>query len=118
MDWLADLGVSWLYVLGVLVALAVPFAVLARLTPCNPGGFWWKDLRGAVTDVLYWLVGPLVGRSVRPLPPEPIKHLGGGLVRGAALRAEEAEQAGRRPALPLRAIAALPRVVGLRVGTR
>ncbi|TML45125.1 MAG: FAD-dependent oxidoreductase [Actinobacteria bacterium] len=61
---------------------------------------------------------PLVGRSVRPLPPEPIKHLGGGLVRGAALRAEEAEQAGRRPALPLRAIAALPRVVGLRVGTR
>ncbi len=61
---------------------------------------------------------PLVNRRVRPLPPEPIKGLGGGLVRGAALRVEEAEQAGRRPALPLRAIAALPRVVGLRVGTR
>jgi glycine/D-amino acid oxidase-like deaminating enzyme len=61
---------------------------------------------------------PLVNRIVRPLPPEPIKGLGGGLVRGAALRVEEAEQAGRRPALPLRAIAALPRVVGLRVGTR
>jgi len=61
---------------------------------------------------------PLVNRRIRPLPPEPIKRLGGGLVRGAALRAEEAEQSGRRPALPLRAIAALPRVVGLRVGTR
>jgi glycine/D-amino acid oxidase-like deaminating enzyme len=61
---------------------------------------------------------PLVNRSVRPLPPEPIKRLGGGLVRGAALRVEEAEQAGRRPALPLRAIAGLPRAVGLRVGTR
>jgi len=61
---------------------------------------------------------PLVNRSVRPLPPEPIKGLGGRLVRGAALRVEEAEQAGHRPALPLRAIAALPRVVGLRVGTR
>jgi glycine/D-amino acid oxidase-like deaminating enzyme len=61
---------------------------------------------------------PLVNRRVRPLPPEPIKGVGGGLVRGAALRVEEAEQAGRRPALPLRAIAALPRVVGLRVGTR
>jgi glycine/D-amino acid oxidase-like deaminating enzyme len=61
---------------------------------------------------------PLVNRSVRRLPPEPIKGVGGGLVRGAALRVEEAEQAGRRPALPLRAIAALPRVVGLRVGTR
>jgi glycine/D-amino acid oxidase-like deaminating enzyme len=61
---------------------------------------------------------PLVNRRIRPLPPEPIKRLGGGLVRGAALRAEEAEQAGHRPALPLRAVAALPRVVGLRVGTR
>jgi len=61
---------------------------------------------------------PLVNRHVRPLPPEPFKRVGGGLVRGAALRVEEAEQAGRRPALPLRAIAALPRAVGLRVGTR
>jgi glycine/D-amino acid oxidase-like deaminating enzyme len=61
---------------------------------------------------------PLVNRDVRPLPPEPLKRLGGGLVRGAALRVEEAEQEGRRPALPLRAIAALPRAVGLRVGTR
>jgi glycine/D-amino acid oxidase-like deaminating enzyme len=61
---------------------------------------------------------PLVNRRVRPLPPEPIKRLGGALVRGAALRVEEAEQAGRRPALPLRAVAALPRAVGLRVGTR
>ena len=61
---------------------------------------------------------PLVNRHVRPLPPEPAKRLGGGLVRGAALRVEEAEQAGRRPAWPLRAVAALPRIVGLRVGTR
>jgi len=61
---------------------------------------------------------PLVNRRVRPLPPEPVKRLGGGLVRGAALRVEEAEQAGRRPAWPLRAVAALPRAVGLRVGTR
>jgi glycine/D-amino acid oxidase-like deaminating enzyme len=61
---------------------------------------------------------PLVNRRVRPLPPEPVKRLGGGLVRGAALRVEEAEQASRRPAWPLRAVAALPRAVGLRVGTR
>jgi glycine/D-amino acid oxidase-like deaminating enzyme len=61
---------------------------------------------------------PLVNRRVRPLPPEPLKGLGGALVRGAALRVEEAEQAGDRPALPLRAVAALPRLVGIRVGTR
>ncbi len=61
---------------------------------------------------------PLVNRTVRPLPPEPVKAWGGALVRGAALRVEEAEQVGRRAALPLRAIAALPRVAGLRIGTR
>jgi glycine/D-amino acid oxidase-like deaminating enzyme len=61
---------------------------------------------------------PLVNRRVRPLPPEPLKALGGALVRGAALRVEEAEEGGRRAALPLRAVAALPRALGLRVGTR
>ena len=61
---------------------------------------------------------PLVNRSVRPLPPEPFKRLGGGLIRGAALRVEEAEQAERRAAAPLRALAGLPRLLGLRVGTR
>ena len=80
------------------------------------GGRILARLALSVEDELTAL--PLVNRSVRPLPPEPIKGVGGGLVRGAALRVEEAEQAGRRPALPLRAIAALPRVVGLRVGTR
>jgi glycine/D-amino acid oxidase-like deaminating enzyme len=61
---------------------------------------------------------PLVNRDVRPLPPEPLKGLGGALVRGAALRVEEAEEAGRAAPLPLRAVASLPRVVGIRVGTR
>jgi glycine/D-amino acid oxidase-like deaminating enzyme len=61
---------------------------------------------------------PLVNRGVRPLPPEPLKRLGGGLVRAAGLRVEEAEQKGRRAALPLRAVATLPRLLGLRVGTR
>jgi len=61
---------------------------------------------------------PLVNRHVRPLPPEPVKRLGGGLVRAAALRLEEAEEDGRRASLPVRAVAALPRLIGLRVGTR
>jgi glycine/D-amino acid oxidase-like deaminating enzyme len=61
---------------------------------------------------------PLVNRSIRALPPEPLKSLGGAVVRGAALRVEEAEEAGRRGAPPLRLIASLPRVLGLRIGTR
>jgi glycine/D-amino acid oxidase-like deaminating enzyme len=61
---------------------------------------------------------PLVNRRVKPLPPEPLKGWGGAVVRGAALRVEEAEEAGRTAPAPLRAVAALPRVLGLRVGTR
>jgi glycine/D-amino acid oxidase-like deaminating enzyme len=61
---------------------------------------------------------PLVNRRMRPLPPEPVKGLGGALIRGASLRVEEAEEGGRRAAAPLRAVAALPRLLGLRVGVR
>ena len=61
---------------------------------------------------------PFVTRRVPKLPPEPIKRLGGGLVRASILACEEAEEAGRRPSLPARAGAALPRVLGLRIGTR
>jgi glycine/D-amino acid oxidase-like deaminating enzyme len=80
------------------------------------GGQILARLALGVEDELTTL--PLVNRRVRPLPLEPLKGLGGALVRGAALRAEEAEEAGDRPALPLRAVAALPRLVGIRVGTR
>jgi hypothetical protein len=65
-----------------------------------------------------WAVLPLVGRRTRGLPPEPIKRLGGGLVRAAALAGEEAEEAGRQPPRLAAAIAALPRLLGLRLGVR
>jgi glycine/D-amino acid oxidase-like deaminating enzyme len=61
---------------------------------------------------------PFVTRRVPKLPPEPIKRLGGGLVRASILAVEEAEEAGRKPSLPARAGAALPRLLRLRIGTR
>jgi glycine/D-amino acid oxidase-like deaminating enzyme len=61
---------------------------------------------------------PLVTRRVPKLPPEPIRRLGGGIVRAAILACEEAEERGGRPSLPARAGAALPRLLGMRVGTR
>jgi glycine/D-amino acid oxidase-like deaminating enzyme len=61
---------------------------------------------------------PLVDRRAPKLPPEPLRRVGGGLVRAAILACEEAEEEGRRPPLPARAGAALPRLLGLRVGTR
>lgn len=66
-----------------------------------------------------WTRLPLANRALRRgLPPEPLKYLGGALVRAAALSVEEAGEAGRRPPPGARAIAALPGLIGVRLGTR
>ncbi len=64
-----------------------------------------------------WTSLPLVRRPP-VLPPEPLKRIGGGLVRAAILAVEEAEEAGRQPSLAARAGAAVPRKLGMRIGTR
>jgi len=64
-----------------------------------------------------WAASPLVRRPP-VLPPEPFKRIGGGMVRAAILSVEEAEEAGRRPALAARLGAAVPRRLGMRIGTR
>ena len=56
--------------------------------------------------------------SVQLEAPEPIRRLGGGLVRAAIMACEEAEEEERRPPLSARVGAALPRLLGLRIGTR
>ena len=65
-----------------------------------------------------WTALPLASRRVASLPPEPLKHLGGALVRSAILACERADEQGRRPPLPARLGAALPRLFGMEIGTR
>jgi glycine/D-amino acid oxidase-like deaminating enzyme len=65
-----------------------------------------------------WARLPLARAGPPRLPPEPFRTPGGALVRRAVLAAEGADEAGRSPSLPVRAVAALPRVLGLRIGTR
>ncbi|HSL63800.1 MAG TPA: FAD-binding oxidoreductase [Gaiellaceae bacterium] len=65
-----------------------------------------------------WAGLPLVRPLPRPLPSEPVKWLGGAIVRRATLAVEDAEQAGRRPPPAARAVAALPRLLGLPLGRR
>jgi glycine/D-amino acid oxidase-like deaminating enzyme len=65
-----------------------------------------------------WTALPLATRSVPSLPPEPLKRLGGGIVRGAILACEAADEEGRRAPLPARAAAALPRLLRMQIGTR
>jgi hypothetical protein len=65
-----------------------------------------------------WTASPLVTRRPPSLPPEPLRRLGGGLVRGAILECEERQEDGEPAPLHARAVAALPRVAGIRIGTR
>ena len=65
-----------------------------------------------------WTQLPLATRRVPALPPEPLKRLGGGLVRAAIIAREEAEEEGRRAGLGVRAVAGLPRLLHMQIGTR
>ena len=65
-----------------------------------------------------WTALPLATRRVASLPAEPLKRLGGGVVRKAIMAVERAEEEGRRPPLPARLGAALPRLFRMEIGTR
>jgi glycine/D-amino acid oxidase-like deaminating enzyme len=65
-----------------------------------------------------WTRLPLATRRVPSLPPEPLRRLGGGLVRSAIMACEAAEERGLRPPLAARAGAAIPRLLRMELGTR
>ncbi|MHB8643626.1 MAG: NAD(P)/FAD-dependent oxidoreductase [Gaiellaceae bacterium] len=65
-----------------------------------------------------WTQLPLATRRVPSLPPEPLKRLGGGLVRAAIMACEQADEDGRRRPLAARAGAAIPRLLRMQIGTR
>jgi glycine/D-amino acid oxidase-like deaminating enzyme len=65
-----------------------------------------------------WANLPLCTRAVPSLPPEPFRYYGGRAVRRAILACEDAEERGEPAPLLATAVAAIPRVFGLRIGTR
>jgi glycine/D-amino acid oxidase-like deaminating enzyme len=65
-----------------------------------------------------WTASPLASRRVPSLPPEPLKRLGGGLVRASIMACEAADEDVRRAPLAARAGAALPRILRMQIGTR
>lgn len=65
-----------------------------------------------------WTVLPLCTRELPRLPPEPLRYYGGRAVRWGILTCEEAHDKGREAPLAARAIATLPRLFGLKIGTR
>src|SRR5262245_45500396 len=67
MEWVGSITDSALDTATWLAGLAIVFTGLVALMPCNRGMFWWKDLRAAVTDLLYWFVTPALVRIARVL---------------------------------------------------
>ena len=65
-----------------------------------------------------WTRIPLVHRKGARVPREPFRFVGGAAIRAAILACEEAEEAGRREPLVARAVGSLPRLLGMKVGTR
>ncbi len=65
-----------------------------------------------------WTRLPLVARRAARLPPEPFRYAGGAAIRRAILACEAAEERGERAPALARGVAALPRLVGLELGTR
>jgi len=65
-----------------------------------------------------WTRLPLVERTVARVPREPVRRLGGGLIRAAILSLEEAEEHGRRGSPVAKAVAGIPRLLGMKLGTR
>jgi hypothetical protein len=65
-----------------------------------------------------WARLPFCTRSPPRMPPEPLRYLGGSFIRWGILSCEDSEQRGARASAATRAASALPRLLGLRIGTR
>jgi glycine/D-amino acid oxidase-like deaminating enzyme len=65
-----------------------------------------------------WTRLPLVDRRVARVPREPVRRIGGGAVRAAILALEEAEEHGRRANPIAQGVAAVPRLLGMKLGQR
>lgn len=65
-----------------------------------------------------WANLPFCRRQLPALPPEPFRVVGGRFVRWGIIGCEEAEERGEAPSAVVRAAAAIPKLFGLRIGTR
>jgi glycine/D-amino acid oxidase-like deaminating enzyme len=65
-----------------------------------------------------WSTLPLCTRTRPRLPPEPFRYISGNAVRWGIMTCEQAEEAGGEGSWRARALATLPRALGMRIGTR
>jgi glycine/D-amino acid oxidase-like deaminating enzyme len=86
------------------------------VNPTYMGGQCLASLVLGVKDE--WSTLPLCTRQVPKLPPEPLRAVGGRLVRWGIINCEEADEREQTAGLLERAAAAIPKTFGLKIGTR
>ncbi len=85
----------------------------------NPTYIGGQCLASLVLDMKdEWSSLPFCTRIVPKLPPEPFRTIGGRLVRKAIIACEEADENGVQAPWTMRGAASIPRVFGLKIGTR
>ncbi len=65
-----------------------------------------------------WTKLPFCTRRPPRMPPEPFRYIGGSVIRSAIIKCEESEERGSVASIFARSIAALPALLGLRIGVR
>jgi glycine/D-amino acid oxidase-like deaminating enzyme len=65
-----------------------------------------------------WGSSPICQRQMPRLPPEPFRYLGGAVIRRAILACEDAEEQNTSASTLMRAIASLPSLLHLKIGSR
>jgi glycine/D-amino acid oxidase-like deaminating enzyme len=65
-----------------------------------------------------WTTSALVTRKLKALPPEPLRYLGARAIRWGTMNCQKAMASGATPGLTARGLAALPELLGLKLGTR
>lgn len=86
------------------------------VNPTYMGGQCLASLVLGVKDE--WSTLPLCTRPLPSLPPDPFRTYGARAIRWGILACEEAEENERQGSLLAKAVAALPHLFGLRIGTR
>jgi len=86
------------------------------VNPTYIGGQCLASLVLGVKDE--WSTLPLCTRALPRLPPDPFRTYGARAIRWAILSCEEAEEDERQGSLLAKSLAVLPRLFGLRIGTR
>jgi glycine/D-amino acid oxidase-like deaminating enzyme len=112
-----DVSPTHLPMVGSLGRSNVHYAVGYTGNGVGPSHFIGRSLASLALDRRdRWSELPIVEPDPVRVPPEPLRYIGGTIVRRAVLRKERLEEEGRAPDPLTRAVARLPERLGLHIG--